>query len=228
MREKINAIAIAVTTAAVFGLWQLAIPLGGTYPWIKPLVAAAFSYGVYRFLVAVLGRFLSKAQFLKQWLFGRDFIDGIWIGAYIGCKGEPRVFYEEYDQQYDSVTVRGRSFLLDGTPHAMWTSTSFNISHDHDKIFFTYDVSSFTEEPTGNGYAQFTPIRDKKGKHIQELRGFSFDLHNGLMIPALEKRIDDKPDESEIVAAAKAFYHLHERFFEKQKAVIAAKRGKNS
>lgn len=223
MREKINAIAITITTATLFGLWQLAIRLWGGHPWIKLLVVAAFSYGVYRFLVVTLGGFLSKVQFIKRWLLGRDYVDGIWIGAYVGCKLEPRIYYEEYDQQYDSVTVRGRSFLLDGTPHAMWTSTSFNISHDHDKIFFTYNVQSFTEEPTGNGYAQFTPILDRKGKHICELRGFSFDLHNGLMIPSLEKRIDNKPDENEIVAAAKTFYHLHERFFEKEKAGIAKK-----
>jgi len=203
MREKITAIAIAITTISIYGLWQLALPYETTYQWLEPFVAAAFSYGIYRFLIISLGRVLPNIKFIKRWLFGRDYVDGVWVGAYVGCMLEPRIFYEEYDQQFETVTVRGRSFLLDGTPHAMWKSTSFNISHDYDKIFFTYSVQSFTEEPSGNGYAQFTPVLDKKGKHIRELRGFSFDLHNGIMIPSLEKKLDDKSDEKSLIESAK-------------------------
>jgi hypothetical protein len=141
---------------------------------------------------------------------------------------EPRIFYEEYDQQFETVTVRGRSFLLDGTPHAMWTNTSFNISHDHDRIFFTYSVQSFTEEPSGNGYAQFTPVLDENGKYFKELRGFSFDLHNGIMLPSLEKKLDNKSDEKTYIASAKEFYFNNKLFFEKQKKVIESKINKKS
>ena len=124
--------------------------------------------------------------------------------------------------------MRGRSFLLDGTPHAMWASTSFNISHDHDKIFFTYSVQSFTEAPSGNGYAQFTPVLDNKGKHIIELRGFSFDLHNGIMLPSLEKKLAKKSDEKSLIESAKALYSDNKLFFEKQKKVIEGKIKKKS
>ena len=223
MREKITAIAIAITTICIFGLWQIAVPYSIKYEWLKPIIAAAFSYGIYSFLIVTLGRYLPNVKFIKRWLFGRDYLDGVWVGAYVGCTLEPRVFYEEYDQQFETVTVRGRSFLLDGTPHATWTSTSFNISHEHDKIFFTYSAQSFTAEPSGNGYAQFTPVLDNKGRFIRELRGFSFDLHNGIMIPALEKKLDKKSDEKSLIESAKALYSDNKLFFDKQRKVIESK-----
>jgi len=226
MRKKITTIALTITTFSILSLWQLALPDESKYLWLKPLVAAAFSYGIYSFLIVSLSTFLPKLKFIKRWLFGRDYVDGVWIGAYVGCMLEPRIFYEEYDQKLETVTVRGKSFLLDGTPHATWTSTSFNISHDHDKLFFTYSVQSFTTESSGNGYAQFTPVLDSQGKHIEELRGFSFDLHNGIMIPALEKKMDKKADEKSLMESAKALYSNNKSFFERHKNEIQKKRSR--
>ena len=216
MKEKITAISIAITTLVVFKLWLLIKDIKTEYYMIHVIIACLSSWGTYKTVFFIVSTFTAKISCLKKWIFGRQYIDGIWIGAYIGILGEPRIYYTIYTQDYDSVKIKGRSFLLDKTVHTTWTDTSFNYSTD-DKIFYTYSVQTLTETSCPVGYAQFNMSFDKKNKFAIELNGYSFDLLHKKQIPAKEIKITGKFDEDKILEKAIDFYNKSKEFFNKFK-----------
>jgi len=218
MKEKLLAIAIGITTSLVFGLWLLIKDIDTVCIILKVALSGFLSYGVYRLVFLGISWLLPQISFVKKWLYGKAYLDGTWIGAYLGASGKPRIFYEKYEQNYNSTLIKGYSFLLDKTPHTNWNNTSFSINLSEKVLFFTYSTKSFTETTSGNGYGQFSIVYDIDKKYPVELQGFSYDLHNRKQIPAIEQKLEDNLSNDKIIEKALAFYAQNKTFLEKQKS----------
>ena len=87
------------TTAVVFAVWgklQASITaLEGLETFYAGLVGVLVSLGTYELILNVVEFIAINFQPLKKFIFGRTYLDGVWVGAYMGYDGTPR-YYIEY------------------------------------------------------------------------------------------------------------------------------------
>ncbi len=214
MKEKLLAISVAITTLIVFLIWGFFKNVAADQYILKAIITGLMSYGIYRLIFLGVSWLLPQIKILKKWLFGKEYIEGNWVGAYIGASGVPKIFYEKHEQTYDATIIKGYSFLLDKTAHTSWINTSFSINKEYE-IFFTYKTQSFTETSSGTGYTQARAKFDKKNKYIIEFNGFFYDLHIGKQIPIIETKVDDDLSEEQLVDLAISHYNTNIEFYKK-------------
>ena len=212
MKEKLVAISFGLTTSLVFLLWVLFKNSYTGVPILDTLVSGLMSYGFYRVVFYTISSFLPKSKKIKKWLLGKKYLEGTWVGFYRGSSGEIRIFYEKYLQTNSIEVINGNSFLLDGTEHSSWQSTSLNMNVAEKKLYFTYQSQGIKDISSGNGYAQFNVFLDSKDKYPIELVGYTFDLPLKMVCESKEKKVKDDLSKEALLESAKLFYNENQGF----------------
>ena len=201
---KLHSISFGLATAITFSLWTLLVKMTELNSSFKILLGAIVSLGIYRLIATLIISLTKKSSWLKKKFLGQYYLEGTWVGFYIGYSGNVRYLIECFEQEIDSLTIRGKSWDENFQRHSDWTSSSVYIDVEHGKISYMYDVSNLKHASSNHGIAIFGFERSNQNKEAIGLDGYSADLHLNKKMHAREIKICHKCDSDETAALQKA------------------------
>lgn len=160
-------------------------------PQVQLLVTILSSIGIYKGLSSLLNFLMSQSVFIKKLVLGGYYMEGTWVGYFIGHAGDKRYVVETFEQDLESLVIRGRSFTSDGKAHANWCSESSSIDILRGKLTYTYSCDILTNKVTHHGIGVFQFDRAGKSKAPSSIQGFVADLVDGQRLEVLETRTSD-------------------------------------
>lgn len=193
-----NSVILTITSAFILFFWYLlsliqlpddmGIPKTIQFI-IKTLLEYIGSFGFYKSMTFILHWLVKKIPFMKRIVLGNSYLDGIWIGYYIGMSGKIRYIVEHYEQNLDGIQINGESYTEDLRLHSTWKSTSANIISEKGMIIYTYEVEGCDENTNNLGCATLTFQRNSNQKSPKILRGFSIDVQFGKRLQNYERKL---------------------------------------
>jgi len=232
--QKISAFAISITTSILFIPWvfikNLLIekpdwfinPDNQKYNIIGVILLGFISIGVYRILLTFVEFMMRSSNYVKKWILSSYYMEGTWIGFYIGVSGNVRYIIETYEQTLDDLVIKGMSFDETKNLHTFWTSESYNIDANTGEINYQYKVRSTHEKTDPNGIAYFNFIRDNNKKSPEFIVGYSADSHMTKKCRAVEKKLSKSTryDVKKALGEAVLFYEEYKDYvFDNKKKV---------
>lgn len=182
-----------VTTATVFFIWGVLQPilvnLTGIDQWITLLLGSVVSLGTYQLSLKIIESLVLKVTVIKRWIFGSSYLDGVWVGAYIGIEDKPRYYIEYFEQDFNSLIIRSKCYSDDFKYKGKWTSTNVSINEDKGELYYTYETTMENNNHKNIGFAIFNIDRMSKGTCPIKLHGFSSDIYINKMIRSVEEKI---------------------------------------
>lgn len=201
--QKITTYAILITTIFVLTIWKMIYQLILIYPeWFKNsendkynilgIVSLGFiSVGVYKSCFTSIEYLMRNFQLVKKLILSSYYMEGTWVGFYIGAAGKVRYLIETYEQTMDDLVIKGISFDENKNLHTFWTSESYTINAESGEIIFQYKVKSTHEQTDPNGIAYFNLNRKNNKKATDFIIGYSIDSHLGKKCRAIEMKLSD-------------------------------------
>lgn len=201
--QRITTYAISFTTIVVFSIWKLIYQIMLLYPnWFKVLdhekyntlgiiLLGLISAGVYKTFFIAIDYLMRNFQWVKRVILSSYYMEGTWIGFYIGVSGKVRFMIETYEQTMDDLVIKGISFDENKNLHTFWTSESYNINAESGELIFQYKVKSTHEQTDPNGIAYFNLNRKNNKKATDFIVGYSVDSHLGKKCRAIEMKLSD-------------------------------------
>ena len=212
---RFHSIILSITTLLVFYLWNLFTEISIFYPALKVPIAAITSIGVYRLFLMLFKELLLKVRFVKRWIFGSSYLEGVWIGFFIGKENNVRYYIEVFEQGFDSIIIRGKGYREDEGYFGSWISDNVNLNIKKGTLNYTYETDALSNSFINPGLASFTIERKSTYNAPFRLFGFSSDLYNPKKLKSFEEKINDKPDIGNIDEAlekAKILYQQQRNF----------------
>lgn len=205
---KLHSISFGLATAIVFTIWTQLFKLTELNDFYKIIIGGLISLGVYRLIATFIVYLTTKSRWIKKFFLGQYYLEGTWVGFYIGVSGHERFLIERFEQGIDTLVIRGKSYNEQLKYHSTWTTSSVNIDIVHGKISYMYDVVNINDKSNNNGIAIFNFDRGDQYSEAKGLTGFSADLHLGQRVKAKEVKISDKCniDEKEALERAKKLF----------------------
>lgn len=201
---KLNSISFAVSTAIVFAAWTKVFELSQISVTYKILLGGLISLGLYRLIANGIIYLIKKSSWVKKIFLGSYYLEGTWVGFYIGVSGNERFLIERFEQDIDTLVIRGKSFSETTKYHATWTASSVNIDTINGRISYMYECFPVNDKSNHNGIAIFNFERNDQYSAPKGLTGFSADLHLGQRTRAMEIKISNKCDFDEALALEEA------------------------
>jgi hypothetical protein len=211
--DKFQTYSLSTATLIVFGIWIGLTKLPAIPDWIKLIITALMSFGVYKIVVVSFSGIIRKFKFIKRFILGPYYLEGTWVGFYIGASNNVRYIVERFEQEIDSLVIRGKSYNESSNYHSTWTTDTINIDVKKGKLTYMYDVDSIRDISNNVGIASFKFERENQYKAPKKLMGFSADLHISKKIKAIEIKINEKLSDSELLERAKSVYEENKNCF---------------
>jgi len=179
------------------------------------LLACFVSLGVYRAMLEVVRFFLIKCKALKELVFGNMYLEGTWVGCCLGDDGNPLYYIESFEQDFDGLVVRGRSYDADKSYKGSWVSDTVMIDTSKGKITYTYVTDMISNTHNNQGLAEFSFVRENKLNPPQRMIGFSSDIFNPKKLLSVEERIQkgESTDEISLLRRAESVFENNKGFF---------------
>jgi hypothetical protein len=214
---KLHSIVLGLTTLIVFYLWEIVSSLAIKYPDLKIPVAAIISIGLYQTILTIIKFVFMRIRFIKKLIFGSSYLEGIWIGFFIGKSDKERFFIETFEQDFNSITIRGQGYRDSEGYYGSWTSQNVHFDVRKGSISYMYETDAIKNSFINPGLAIFTIDRKSINSPPHRLKGFSSDLYHPKKLKSLERKISDVPDVKDVNFAlqqAKLFYEENKSFIE--------------
>ena len=208
---KFQSYVLGLTTLVVFTLWVNYEKQVAINPYLKVLSASIFSLGLYRFIASLLLLILNRVRLIRKF-----FLGPYWIGFYIGLRGNVRYIVERFEQDLETLFVRGQSYNEEYKFHTSWISYPANIDLPKGELAYMYELKGTQDVSNGTGIVFFNFHRDNKNSPPKMIKGFSADLHNdGRRTRSFEyKEADDfKITDAKALEKAIEFYEKHKNTF---------------
>ena len=203
---------VSGTTLVVFGCWTQLIELIARYPVLSILASGVISVGIYRLIATIFLWLFRKSSYIKKRILGPYYMEGTWVGFFIGHQEKVRFFVEFFEQDLNDLVIRGKAFREeDGKYHGSWVSDNVNINTKLGKISYTYETDAIGNTFVNPGIAQFNIERTSKDQPPCRLIGFTSDLFNPQKLKSFEQKISEKTeiDSKEAFNRAKEIFELN-------------------
>jgi len=192
---KFHSIVISVTTLIVFFVWVKLTDLISNHPFTSIFASGLISLGIYRSIAVLFLSLFQKISQVKKWILGPYYMEGTWVGFFVGHENKIRFISETLKQDFRELIIRGKAFKEeDGKYHGSWVSDSVNINVKSGLLTYTYEANIIDNTFINPGLARFSLERSSKDGHPTCMIGFSSDLFNRAKLKANEEKISDKTD----------------------------------
>jgi hypothetical protein len=190
---KFHSLVISATTLIIFIIWIQVTDIITTYPYLSIFASGVVSLGIYRSLAIMLLGLFRNSWRVKKWILGPFFMEGVWVGFFVGHQNKVRFFSEIIEQDLNTLLVRGKAFKMeDGSYHGSWISDSINVNVKQAKLSYTYYADIIEDTFVNPGLAHFNLERYSVNKPPIRMYGFSSDLYRPEKLKAYEEKISDK------------------------------------
>ena len=212
---KLQSLALTLATTIVFTIWIKIIPMLQLNDFTKIIIGTLTSISSYRFIATTIIYLMSKSSKIKKYFLGSTYLEGTWVGFYIGSQGKVRFIIESFEQDVDNLIIRGKSYDDSSKYHAAWVASNVNIDASKGIISYMYDCIPINDNSNGNGIAIFNFSRKNQYSKAEGIMGFSADLHIGKRVRAFEIKISDKcfVNETKALIEAKKLYDENKNIF---------------
>ncbi len=212
---KFHTLIISITTALIFWGWINLTCLIVKHPYYSVPIAGFVSIGIYRMLVLIIGSILQKWRWFKKQFFGAYYFEGTWVGFFEGNNKKITFFIETFEQELDSIIIRGEAYRADGGYYGNWITEAINFNAKKGTLSYTYNTDAIKNSFINPGIANFIVKRKSHYKPPYQLKGFSSDLFNPNKLIALEEKISNRTDfiTDEALAKAKELHKANESYF---------------
>lgn len=211
---RFHSIVISITTLIVFTVWTHITGVIAAYPWLSVFAAGIISLGLYRFVAMVQLSFFRKISKVKKFILGPTYMEGTWIGFFVGHENKIRYLVETFEQDLSELVIRGKVYRDDGTYHCSYVSQNATVDLRNGKLSYSYDADSISNTHINPGLARFDLERDSKDSPPSRLSGYSSDLFHPKKLMAFEEKVTDKTSMEATVAFEKSveIYQKYKRF----------------
>ncbi len=174
-------------------------------PWLGLIVGAVGSTAIYTGFAKILSGLLESNRLLKKLLFGKDDLQGTWIGMYQRADGCSVYSVEHFEQSLETLNIKGKGFTETGETINDWTSTASAIESKDKKLIYTYTCDRYGGPEQFQGVCVFSLERPSSSSRPMVIHGYSADLtHGARKTENREVRIDDDFLDMKKVAFQKA------------------------
>jgi hypothetical protein len=184
-----------ISTMTIFIMfWAISYlaPTLAAYPAMTAAGGLLGSIAVYRLLALGLAWILDRWLWAKRHVFGPEFLEGTWVGHFVGHAGSTRLMVEHYIQDFHGLVVKGRSFTDQRQEHGYWTSEAATIDTRKGRLVFTYSFDVVSRSAGLAGISTLDFERSSARKPPTALSGFSHDLNDPTRIAVHAEKISDR------------------------------------
>jgi hypothetical protein len=185
---RFNSIVISITTAFVFLVWLGLNQIIMTYPVSAVVLSGLLSLGTYRLLTRVFMAFFRNIKIIKRFILGPCYMEGTWVGFFVGHQNKIRFFVETFEQDLSRTVIRGRVFRDNGSYHGSWIAEDATIDSKRAKLTYHYQTDLIGSNFINPGIASFDIERPAPHKAPLRMIGFSSDLFNPHKLMAFEEK----------------------------------------
>ncbi len=213
--DKMKSIVFTVTTALIFFCWTKLTDLIKENLFFGIPLSAVISLGTYRLVLKLVEVVILKISLIKKWIYGNTYLEGKWIGFYIGVDEKPRFYLEYYEQDLEGVLIRGWAYNENGTFKGTWVTDKVYINKQKGTITYTYETDMINSTNRNQGLASFDFVRNNKKQAPSKMIGFSSDIFMSKKLKSFERKLNKeeiKLDDSEVLILVKEFYEEHVKF----------------
>lgn len=209
---KFNSIIVTVTTMVMYSLWICITQIDEKniqkYGVLIVIITALSSLGFYRLANDFLKLLFKNNKFIKKFILGDKYLEGTWVGVYVGINGEIRYIFETYEQNLEGVLISGYSYKENKNIHGKWKAQNPIIDSNNKKLIYYYETDMIANTHINQGFASFTLEKDANSKFYNKMQGFSSDLYCCNKIYAIEEKISEEcwTDRDKILQKAKEIY----------------------
>ena len=155
-------------------------------------VALFASTGLYETLHSVLVWGIVKQPCLKRFWFGGDYLEDTWVGFYEDSANERFLLIENFEQDFEGITVKGQSFDDTGAQRAQWESAPVDFDQRKGTLSYHYTCHIMSAKVIEQGVTAFHIERDGHKGRAERLRGYSTDSPDGNRSPSWEKQLQGR------------------------------------
>lgn len=207
-------IVFSITSILLFSVWKFVIVNFDGNAVLIGLIELLLTIGTYKMVSKFIELILLKIPFAKKLVFNSSYMEGQWVGCYIGTNNEPIYFIEAYEQTFDSLIIRGKAYFSDGSYKGNWVSENVNIDVINGAITYTYTTDFINNSHKNQGLAVFYFERKNATAAPYMLRGFSTDIFSQKKTKSIEMKINKKyMTDIDLISEAKKLYCDNKDYF---------------
>lgn len=211
IHKKINMAIVTTTSAITLGVWTIAIKFP-TYDSIKYISSVITSVVVYKVFFWVFSWLIENCESLKSFIFGPEYVNGVWVGFYMGASGNVRYYIECFEQEIDRLSIKGKAY--DGVQlHGTWESTSALFDFLRGKIAMSYLSTGYQFANRGVGSAEYEIQRSCRNEKPAKIIGFSADVSSGKFAKCMSIKVAEPHTEEKLLEIAKKLYEQNKHYF---------------
>lgn len=212
--EKFNAVIIACTTLFMYLLWlgiSKLMEINTISFFVITILSGLISLGFYRSVATLLRKFFNNNKMIKKKILGNYYLEGTWVGFFVGNNGKIRYICERFEQSLEGIIIQGSSYTDNQKIHGNWIAKSPVVNIEEKQLMYYYEADMINNLFINPGLASFKMEKSHKSHYIDSLRGFSSDLYNPHKLFAIEEKISDDfiDDEEAILLRAKELYQKY-------------------
>lgn len=212
--NKYRSIVFSLTTVVTFYFWYEINQIIANNIGLGIILGGLVSLGSYRIILRGVEIFLLKVNIVKLFIFGNTYLEGIWVGCFVGHDGTPQYYIEAFEQDFDGLIVRGRNYYSDKRFKGKWTSDRVMIDEEAGKITYTYITDMIYNTYKNQGLAEFSFDRKNKERAPERMIGFSSDVFSSKKFLSVEEKVQEKNlSDSELLEKAILVYQNNKHIF---------------
>lgn len=190
--DKLRSIVFTISTALLFFIWSLLTKLSPSNVILNTILGAVSSLGTYRIILKIMETLIVKIPIVKKFIYGNSYLEGVWIGAYIGTDDKPRYYIEYFEQDFTGLIIRGFCYNEDYSYKGNWVSDRVYINEKNGTITYTYVTEMIRNNTKNQGLASFNFYRNNKKDPPMEMIGFSSDIFSPQKFQSFEWKLSEK------------------------------------
>ncbi len=217
---KFHSACISLSTAIVFLIWLGLTVTITAYPWLAVVLSALISLGLYRALALVLLSLLRNVRVVKKFILGPYYMEGTWVGFFVGHDDSVRLIIEIFEQDLGSLVIRGQAFREDGSYHGSWIAENATFEPKRGRLSYYYEADVVGNSFINPGIARFDIQRAAPHRPAETMTGYSSDLFSPAKLLAFEEKVTDLTflETKGAFEAAKRVYEKYENHLGTQQA----------
>jgi len=165
---------------------------GATMTAGQATLALLASLGVYRLLTHLFMALFRHLLLVKRWVLGPAYMEGTWVGYFIGSSGNIGYLVETIEQDLSNLVLKGASYSEGGILHARWETNSATIDAVKGTLTYSHICDVIGVAVPHQGIGVFDLRRTSAKAAAYEMEGYSADLTHGRRAQSFEKKISGK------------------------------------
>lgn len=188
---KFHSFVTSITTLLVFSVWSYMLQQVNAHPVISVIAAGIFTLGIYRVINTIFLAVFRNFVPLKKFILGASYMEGTWVGFFVGHNGNIRFLVETFEQDLSLLKIRGRIYRDDFVYHGSHISTDASFDAINGRLSYSYDADSILNTHINAGLARFSLERKGREDAPHHMVGYSSDLFHSKKLTAFENKISD-------------------------------------